>query len=261
MQQYKIIIAYDGTAYHGWQLQPEAPTVVGMLERRFNDVFKKNIKIIGASRTDAGVHALGQVACFSLDSPIPSAKMLWAWNNALPQDILIRSCEEVADFHPQRHVSDKTYYYHLFKERPLPFLARYGFHSGPFDDEKLAEAAQIFTGTHDFRSFCTGYERENTVRTVHAISVRYLSRYRVYRIEVRGPGFLRYMIRRIVGACLDVASAKHKPLEVLEAALAERNPHQHLFVVPAQGLMLYHIDYASKESTPNEYQSTKVSPS
>ena len=207
MPVYKLIVAYDGTAYHGWQLQPDLPTITGLLQSRFHSVFKIPIKITGASRTDAGVHALGQVAAFSLDIEIDPGKLLFAWNNALPHDIVIRSLEVAPDdYHPQRKVIQKTYYYHFFDKRPLPFLARYGYDAGSIDHDKLHEGLQTFIGTHDFRSFCTGHEQESTIRTIDSIEIKHFSRYGVYRVVVKGPGFLRYQIRRIVGACLDVAA-------------------------------------------------------
>lgn len=244
MHVYKIIIAYDGTAYHGWQVQPQDITIAGMLENRFKDVFKIPIKLIGASRTDAGVHALGQVASFSLDPQIEAESLTWAWNNALPRDILIRSLEEVSsDFHPQRSVAEKTYHYYFFDKRPLPFLSRYGYYQGTFDRTQLIEGLQVFVGTHDFRSFCTGYEQESTIRTINCIELQYFKRYGVYRISVKGPGFLRYMIRRIVGACLDVASSPYKSINDLQIALDAKNPQQNLFVAPAHGLVLHSIHY------------------
>ncbi len=243
MRMHKLVVAYDGTAYHGWQIQPDVPTIAGILEKRFQDVFKKRIKLVGASRTDAGVHALGQVARFELDVAIPPKTLLFAWNNVLPPDVLIRSLEIVPEtFHPQRDVVEKTYYFHFFEHRPLPFLARYGFFCGKVDQAKLFEGLQIFVGTHDFRSFCTGDDAESTIRTINSIELMHYKRFGVHRIAVKGPGFLRYMIRRIVGACLDVASSK-KQLNELSYALDAKDPHQHLHVAPAHGLILHGVQY------------------
>jgi len=257
MPIYRLLIAYDGTDYFGWQRQPDQPTIAGVLENRFESVFKKPISITGASRTDAGVHALGQVASFSLDTPIDPKKLMFAWNNALPKDILIRSLSCVPDdFHPQRDVVEKTYYYHFFQERPLPFVARYGFFCGPIDEQKLHEGLKIFIGTHDFRSFCTGYEAESTIRTINAIEYMHFKRYGISRIAVKGPGFLRYMIRRIVGACLDVASYKSKSIDVLQYALDEKNPHQHLHVAPSRGLLLHGISYKNHNDSIMDFSSS-----
>lgn len=244
MPAYKMVVAYDGTSYHGWQIQPDQPTITGILQQRFQAVFKKEIKITGASRTDAGVHALGQVAIFSLDTAIDASDLIFAWNNALPSDVLIRSLVLTSDdFHPQRNVETKTYHYHFFQDRPFPFVGRYGFFCSKVDLKKLEEGLAFFVGTHDFRSFCTGHEAESTIRTITEIDIFHFKRYGVYRIAVTGPGFLRYMIRRIVGACLDVASHQGKQLSELSEALTACDPHQHLHVAPPHGLMLHHITY------------------
>lgn len=245
MKKYKIIVAYDGTNYFGWQVQPEQITVAGTLQDTFSDVFGKEILIAAASRTDAGVHATGQVAVFTTDLVITPGQLQHAWQNILPESILIRSLEEVPlDWNPRHNVKQKTYYYHFFQERPLPFSARYGYYYRyPINLEKLKECLNVFIGTHDFRSFCTGDEYENTVRTIDAAQIEYLPRFKAYRISIKGPGFLRYMIRRIVGACLEVASRDTLTIADLKKALEERNPLQLLPTAPAHGLLLYKIKY------------------
>lgn len=245
MLRLKIIVAYDGTDYFGWQVQPEQKTVAGMLQETFAYVFGSGIVISAASRTDAGVHALGQVAVFTTDLAIEPEQLRSAWQNVLPESILIRSIEAVSlDFNPRHRVKQKTYYYHFFQERPLPMVARYGFnYRFPVDIKKLHECLQVFVGTHDFRSFCTGDEYENTVRTIDSISIEYLHRFKSYRIIVKGPGFLRYMIRRIVGACLEVASRDTLTIADLQKALEQKNPLQLLPTAPAHGLWLYKIVY------------------
>jgi tRNA pseudouridine38-40 synthase len=244
MMHYKMVVAYDGTTYHGWQVQPDQITVAGLLESSFAQLFKQEVTLIGASRTDAGVHALGQVAHFSTDLAIMPAQLEYAWRTSLPSDILIRSIQRVdSDFHAQKNVCQKTYYYHIFAQRPLPFIARYGlYYRFPFDPQVLQQALDIFIGTHDFRSFCTGYERENTVRSIDAIALEYSKRYGLYRVIVRGPGFLRYMIRRIIGAALDVASSRYC-LDDIRVALEAKNPQQPFATVPARGLLLRRIAY------------------
>ncbi len=252
-----MVISYDGTSYHGWQRQPVVPTIAGELERSFKTVFKKDISIVGASRTDAGVHALGQVARFFLESPLPERQLSFAWNNVLPPAILIRSLIEVPElFHPQRAVVQKIYQYYIFPQRPLPVYARYGYFSGKLDQDKLCAGLQYFVGTHDYRSFCTGHEAESTIRSIHSIEVTSLSSYGALRITVIGPGFLRYMIRRIVGACIDIASSPSRSLEELPCALAERDPRQNLHVAPSCGLVLRSIQYqgeAASDSLDDEY--------
>ena len=245
-KHYKIIVAYDGTLYSGWQVQKEGATVAGQLQNTFLKVFNHPITLIGASRTDAGVHALGQVALFKTYLTIPVRHLLRAWNNRLPSDIVIRSLEEVSlNFHPQHGVQEKTYWYHVLPQRhPLPFMRSYAYaFSDPIDMKKLQEALSVFVGTHDFRSFCSGWDMEHTIRTITQVDVIYIRKYNCYRIVIKGPGFLRYMIRRIVGACLVVASNADMSIDVLVKALAQKDPEQTLPKAPAHGLVLRKIRY------------------
>lgn len=247
---YKIIVSYDGTDFSGWQLQPHAPSVIQALQDVFTRVFGSSIKILGASRTDAGVHALGQVAVFSTDLCMDLERMLNAWNDALPPSIVIRDLMKVSDdFHPMYGVQEKTYWYHFFLKRPLPFVERYGwFFRYPIDFNMLDQALQIFVGTHDFRSFCTGTDMgENTVRTINSIKVVYIKKFNAWRIEFKGPGFMRHMIRRIVGACMQVAAREDLTLDYLKDVLAEKNPKQMLVNAPAKGLCLVKIKYVFKQ--------------
>jgi tRNA pseudouridine38-40 synthase len=250
MTKYKIIVAYDGTDYFGWQVQTDKVTIAGTLQDSFKSVFGKDISIAGASRTDAGVHALGQTATFSVDLPITAQQLLFAWHNVLPESIVIPEIQEVPlDWNPRHNVRQKTYKYHFFAERPLPFIARYGWHyRHPVDLEKLKACFAIFIGTQDFRSFCTGDEYENTVRTIDDIFLEYNQAWQAYAIVVKGPGFLRYMIRRIVGACLEAASHDTVTINDLQKALEQKNPLQLLPTAPAQGLLLYQIDYFKEET-------------
>ncbi|MCL4361571.1 tRNA pseudouridine(38-40) synthase TruA [Candidatus Dependentiae bacterium] len=245
----KLIISYDGTDYSGWQIQKEAPTISQTLQDKFYEIFGKQVKIVGASRTDAGVHALGQVACLQLEhdfvNRISIDKLKQVWNSGLPKDILIRSMEEVPnDFHPQKNVEQKTYYYHFSQKRLLPFLSRYFFHYRfPLDIEKLKQSSKVFIGTHDFRSFCTGDERENTIRTIDSIELEYFKRFEVYRLVFKGKSFLHHMIRRITGALLEVSSDEYKNCDTLLKALEDKNPEQNLLNAPAHGLLLRKIIY------------------
>jgi len=247
MAVYKIIVAYNGTAYHGWQRQQNNITVVSVLEESFYAVFKQKIFISGASRTDAGVHALGQVASFVLDMQIAPETLIFAWNNNLPHDILIRDISIVPDdFNPRHNVACKTYRYSFFLERPMPLVQHQGWYfSRPVNLVELEKALQIFVGTHDFRSFCTGYDMGTTIRTIHSIHLEFDESMRAHTIVVKGPGFLRYMIRRIVGACLAVASKDSLSCHDIVVALAKKDPAQTLPSSPAKGLLLYEIKYES----------------
>ncbi len=243
MNFYKLIIAYDGTDYQGWQKQKDVKTISGELLKTFKKVFNQNPTIIGASRTDAGVHALNQIARIKTKLKIETSKMLLAWNNKLPGDITIRTIENCNEnFYPLKNVKQKTYFYHFFLERPLPFNQRYGhFHHWPIDLKKLEKSLKIFIGKHDFRSYSTGYEMESTIRTIDDIKLIYIPEINVYRIEVKGKSFLHHMIRRIVGASLEVASRKQLKIEYLQQVLDEKDQEQTLPSAPAKGLMLSEI--------------------
>jgi len=245
MKKYKIVVAYEGTEYFGWQQQKNLPTIAGTLEKSFFSVFGKKISLLGASRTDAGVHALCQVAQFNTDLVISPQRMLQAWNNRLPSDIVINQLEEVPlTFHIHAAVERKTYRYHFFLERPLPLSQRFGWYFYySVDIEKLKKALHVFVGTHDFRSFCTGDEREDTVRTIDAVSVSFNRQLQAHVIEIIGKKFLHYMVRRIVGACLDAASRDFLSINCLREALAKKDPEQTLPNAPSKGLILHHIEY------------------
>jgi tRNA pseudouridine38-40 synthase len=243
-KRYKIVVAYDGTDYFGWQVQKEVPSVAQTLQDTFFTVFNRSISILGASRTDAGVHAMGQIATFTTDLLISPSKMLQAWTNILSPDITIRSLQEVPlEFNLHASVVCKTYYYHFFLERPLPFIQRYGwFYRYPVDIAKLRRCLTLFVGTHDFRSFCTGTDMgEDTVRQIDAATVEWSPEYNAYRIAIIGPKFMRYMIRRIVGACLEVASRDTLTEDDIIRLLHAKNPEHTMPNAPAKGLMLHTI--------------------
>jgi tRNA pseudouridine38-40 synthase len=246
MNHYQLIISYDGTDYFGWQSQPKVRTVCDVMELTFKKIFGREITVLGASRTDAGVHALGQVALLRTDIAVPVHKMIYAWNNALPADIVIRSLQPApAYFHPFYNVYQKTYFYHFFTHRPLPIVQRYGlFCRAQIDIDKLRHALSLFQGTHNFRSFCTGDEMgQNTVRTIDYIDIEYLRRFGAYRIVVQGKSFLRHMVRRMVGAGLAIAARPDWNVDLLEKRLIVPNPNNELPTAAAKGLMLYKIAY------------------
>ncbi len=252
MNHYKFIVSYDGTDYCGWQEQKKRPSITSALKETFNSAFNKEISIVGASRTDAGVHALGQVALGRTDDlAIPAERLQRAWNNVLPAHIVIRSLDQaLPSFHPFYNVEQKTYHYHFFLNRPLPFLSRYGWYYQSFvDNVILKKALNFFTGTHNFASFRNSQDsREDTVRTIDSISLTYIKRFKMYRITVKGQKFLRHMIRRLVGASMAVASVKNKAsLDLLQEIMAAQNPNHFLPNAPAHGLLLYNITYSKKE--------------
>ncbi len=245
-QRYKVTISYDGTNYYGWQSQINARTVEHVLLTTFAKVFgQQPTFFLGASRTDAGVHAHGQVVMLDTTVPSPVHKMVQAWNAQLPDDIVICSIEPVSDvFHSHRGIIHKTYHYHIFMQYPSPFVQRYGwYYRFPLDINKLADTLQVFVGTHDFRSFCTVDDDVDTVRTINHISVEWSDQLNAHRIAITGPKFLRYMIRRIVGASVEVASRPHLDKTYLQQILLEKDRKQRLYKAPAKGLTLHEILY------------------
>lgn len=246
---YQMVVAYDGTDYYGWQEQLGLPTVTGELQETFERVFFHPIRITGSSRTDAGVHALGQVASFLSHMNIEPQAMMRAWNYCLPPSIQIRSLEPAVDgFSPQRNVLQKTYHYYFSTHRPLPMAGRYvWFYRYAFDEKKLHDALQLFVGTHNFKNFCTMDEDDlrSTIRTIDSIELCYLKRYKVWRVTVRGQSFLHYMIRRVVGAALHVSRNGRFPLTTITDALQDKPGHLAgiLPKAPANGLVLRKIRY------------------
>ena len=242
-KQYKLIISYDGTEYAGWIQQPNEPSIVQTMQDAFTRVFEKSIRLLGASKTDAGVHAYGQVAVFKTDLKIDTEKMRWAWNNALPESIMIRSLEQDDSFYPHGNVLRKTYHYDLFLDRPLPFISRYGTHVyGAVDWDLFEKALRLFEGTHDFKAFYTGDDRDDSTRTIETIWLDRSNPGR-YRVVVMGKSFLRHMVRRIIGASLAVAQRDTLSLDDIVHALQTGHTNCQLPTAPAKGLMLWGIEY------------------
>jgi tRNA pseudouridine38-40 synthase len=247
MALYRLVIAYDGTAYAGWQRQRDRVTVAGMIEKRFEDVFQMPCRISGASRTDAGVHALGQVAKLSTELQVDARTLKQVLNAHLPSDILVRSIVRDDMFNPFEHVEEKTYWYHIFMKRPLPVYARYGWYvRQPMSIDDLDKSLQVFKGTHDFRAFCSVDDEDDiTVRTINQIEFKYIRRLHAYRIIVKGAGFSRYMIRRIVGAAVTVALRKRLTIKDIHKTLQAALPNPLFQAAPACGLMLRKIVYGN----------------
>jgi len=247
MATYRLVVAYDGTAYHGWQKQAQRPSVEESLEKAISGAFKMPVTILGASRTDAGVHALGQIVRIKLPLDISPEKLLFVGNNSMPPDVLIRKAERVVDdYSPHVNVSKKIYHYYLGTQKPMPFVARYvWYYPRKIVPDRLAEALQTFQGTHDFRSYCSIEDmHDSMVRTVDSLQMNYLQRFNVYRISIIGERFLRHMVRRIVGAAVTVATeGSSYAIEDLQHILYNKNPHHPLPTAPSRGLVLYRIIY------------------
>ncbi len=247
MQKIKLVVAYDGTDYHGWQIQPRDVTIVSTLEKTYAKVFGEKITVGGASRTDAGVHALGQVAQIYTALPLPADRIKKAWNGALPSSIHIRSLELASDaFHPARGVQQKTYYYNLFLRRPLPMVARYGWLYGfihQVDWVKFDQGLQLFVGTHDFTALCKLEDDKDPMRTIDAITIKRYDSWGMVQIQIKGQSFLRYQIRRMVGYALDVARRQDRSVGYLQGVLESRDAQQSLLQADASGLCLRKILY------------------
>ena len=218
MKRVKLVVAYDGTAYHGWQVQPNAPTIEGELNRALSELLNEEIQVIGASRTDSGVHALCNVAVFDTEARIPANKISYALNRKLPEDIRVQSSEEVApDFHPRHCDSRKTYEYRILnREFPLPTNRLYSYFTYmPLDEMKMQEAARYLVGEHDFKSFCAvAAVVETTVRTLYEVSVERHGEEIV--IRVCGSGFLYNMVRIIAGTLMEVGRGSLAPDKIKE---------------------------------------------
>lgn len=244
MKRICLTAAYDGTRYCGWQIQDNGITIQGELERCLEDLLGHPVHTAGASRTDAGVHALGNVAVFDTDSPIPGEKFSYALNQRLPEDIRIQSSREVAaDFHPRYCESEKTYEYRILNRRfPLPTQRLYSyFYHYPLDAAKMQEAASCAVGRHDFASFCgSGAQVASTVRQVTKFSVTRDGD--AVCLRVSGKGFLYHMVRILAGTLIEIGNGLHPPghmREILDARdRAAAGP-----TAPACGLTLLEVKF------------------
>ena len=175
MKRVMLTVAYDGTNYHGWQVQPNGETIEGVLNRCLSELLEEKIEVIGASRTDSGVHAMGNVAVFDTKSPIPADKISYALNRYLPEDIRIQKSEKVSlEFHPRRHASRKTYEYRIYHAPfPMPVKRLYSHYTyEKLNIDLMSQAAACLVGEHDFKSFCsTEAQVESTVRRIDSIQV------------------------------------------------------------------------------------------
>lgn len=247
MKRIMLIVAYEGTAYHGWQLQPNGITVEQVLNEALSGLLGEKITVTGASRTDAGVHALGNAAVFDTNSRIPAEKICYALNQRLPDDIVVQESFAVApDFHPRRCESVKTYEYRILNRRfPLPALRRDTyFYYHPLDISRMSQAASCLIGEHDFKSFCSVHtQAEDTVREIFSCTVE--KNGEIIVIRVAGSGFLYNMVRIIAGTLIEVGLGARSPKE-MPAILAARNRAAAGATAPACGLTMMGI--AFKES-------------
>ena len=240
----KLIVAYDGTNYCGWQIQDNGVTIEEILNKELSNLLKEDIHVIGASRTDSGVHALGNVAVFDTETRIPAEKISFALNQRLPDDIRIQnSCQVKDDFHPRFCDTIKTYEYKIWNNRfPNPVVRLYSkFVYYNLDIEKMEKAAQYLIGEHDFKSFCsTRTQVENTVREVTDINFR--KEGNMIIMQIKGYGFLYNMVRIIMGSLLKVGMGMYEP-EYVEKILEARDRSTAGPKAEACGLTLVGIEY------------------
>ncbi len=248
MKRVKLIVAYDGTSYCGWQVQPNAITVEGVLNEALTSLLHETITVIGASRTDSGVHAMGNVAVFDTDSKIPGEKFSYALNQRLPEDIRVQSsCEVPLDFHPRKVNCNKTYQYRIVNsEFPNPLKRLYAhFTYYNLDVDKMQEAADYLVGEHDFKSFCSIHtQAKETVRTIYSLQVTKENEEII--ITIRGNGFLYNMVRIIAGTLLQVGLGNRKP-EEMEGILLAKDREAAGPTAPACGLTLLQIKYEDQK--------------
>ncbi len=249
MKRVKLTVAYDGTNYCGWQVQPNGISVQEVLNRELSQLLKEEIHTIGASRTDAGVHALGNVAVFDTENRMPADRISLALNTRLPQDIRIQESREVpAEFHPRFCETRKTYEYRILNRKfPDPTRRLYSyFYYYPLDVDLMRKAAQYLIGEHDFKSFCTAKpETENTVRHIEALDIDRAND--LITIRIRGNGFLYNMVRIIAGTLIRVGGGFFEPEHVREI-LEARDRSMAGETARPEGLTLVKIEYPQWEA-------------
>ena len=267
LQNWRLTLAYDGTDFQGWQVQPGLPTIQGELQAALGRITGETPLPQGSGRTDAGVHALGQVASFELRAPIPAENLLRALNRTLPSSIRVSEARVAGrTFHARHSAIAKTYEYRILRGSDCsPFLARYAYCCPWFlDPETLQAAAQLFTGEHDFQSFAASDPdltqrsaaseeeelRQSTIRTIFSSAWEERSSESgsllIYR--VRGNGFLHHMVRNLVGTMIDTGRGQIALKEIPEI-LAARQRSAAGPTAPARGLFLVSVEYPPEEDS------------
>ncbi len=248
MRNMRLVLSYDGTDFSGWQVQPDAATIQGTLALAIGRITRENVLPQGSGRTDAGVHALAQVATFVTASPIPEANFVKALNDTLPATIRVLEAKQVTeDFHARKSARRKTYRYRIYRGAICPpFLARYVWHYPyPLDEDAMAEAAKFVIGEHDFTSFAavdpeTGADETSHIRKIFSSSWQRDGDELLYTVE--GSGFLHHMVRNLVGTFLLVGKGTWLASDT-DRILAEKNRSSAGATAPARGLWLVKVEY------------------
>lgn len=251
MRYFKLTIAYDGTDFHGWQIQAEKPTIQGEIVNVLRRLTQEHVYLHGAGRTDAGVHALGQVGSFRTQSALSAEEFQRALNALLPQTIRIVGSEEVGpDFDARWSARGKIYRYRIYRGKVVPpMIWRYVLHYPfPLDEEAMRDAAARFAGTHDFASFAasTGSEEDDkersTEREIFSTELARTADDEELVFTVRGRSFLRYMVRKMVGTLLDVGRGRLKPDDI-DRLYELRDRSKSGPTVPPQGLVMVEVQH------------------
>ena len=253
MRTIKLTLEYDGTCFHGWQVQPGKSTVQGELEKALQTITQENVSVIGAGRTDAGVHALGQVASFKTSSSIPLDGLLKGLNSMLPQGMAVISCEEAPEgFHPIRDACYKIYTYHILVVEPRSPLWRQRAWTMPFkiDTDAVKRAAEYIVGEHDFSSFqASGSDVQSSIRRVYMADFIQLehplfppSGGSHYLFTIAANGFLRYMVRNITGTLIEIGTGR-RPWQEMETILKAKKRSAAGRTAPPQGLYLQKVSF------------------
>jgi len=243
MRRIRITLSYDGTDYHGWQVQPGLPTIQAAIEAVLSEIEGAVVKVEGSGRTDAGVHALAQVAAFSLSNPIPTPNLEKAMNRLLPRDIRVLAAMEAPEnFHPRFDATAKTYEYRILRAAICsPFERRYVHHHPyPLNEAKIFELAGTLEGDHDFTSFAAADDTDKSgrskVRHIFSSCAAREGDRLIYR--VRGSGFLKHMVRNIVGVLLETGKGNVANLDAHLNSAIPPGP-----TAPARGLFLVNVEY------------------
>jgi tRNA pseudouridine38-40 synthase len=245
MRNFKMTVEYDGSAYCGWQRQENGTSIQQLLEEAIKLITGQKVAVIGSGRTDAGVHALNQVGSFRCSTKLPVNKIFMGMNSVLPPDIVVKELEEAADeFHALRDVKSKIYVYKICNQRLRPALGRnYFWHIRfPLDIGKMKKAAKYLIGTNDFSCFCaTGTDVKDRVRTIVDVEIKTCDD-GLIEIKVEARGFLKYMVRNIIGTLVEVGRGKRNP-EEMKPIIESRDRTIAGVTAPACGLFLKEVKY------------------
>jgi len=245
LQTFRLIIEYDGSGFHGWQRQKKDRTVQETIEKALAIMTREKVTVIGSGRTDAGVHALGQVACFKTRSRLDARVFLTGLNSLLPGDVVVHACDPMPDvFHARFDVASKRYRYHILNRPIAPAIGRqFVWHiRKPLDTAAMTQAAMIMLGTHDFKAFeGKGSPRDHSIRTVTDSTIKATGDGNL-TYDIQANGFLRFMVRNIVGTLVEVGLGKIDSQKVRKI-LQSKDRSRAGATAPPQGLFLMDVTY------------------